>query len=76
MYLKLINNSFFYFLKKIIDENEVKNNAVFPVSIPLVAGPSASTLSVLISKDIDFTMVSFYTQIFPLILTLFLKEKV
>ena len=48
--------------------------AVFPISIPLVAGPSAITLSVLISKDINYTMVSFYTQIFPLVLTLFLTS--
>ena len=59
---------------ELIDEHELNNLAVFPISIPLVAGPSAITLSVLISKDINFTMVSFYTQIFPLILTLFLTS--
>ena len=59
---------------ELIDENELNNLAVFPISIPLVAGPSAITLSVLISKDINFTMVSFYTQIFPLVLTLFLTS--
>ena len=59
---------------ELIDENELNNLAVFPISIPLVAGPSAITLSVLISKDINYTMVSFYTQIFPLVLTLFLTS--
>ena len=59
---------------ELIDEHELNNLAVFPISIPLVAGPSAITLSVLISKDINFTMVSFYTQIFPLVLTLFLTS--
>ena len=59
---------------ELIDEHELNNLAVFPISIPLIAGPSAITLSVLISKDIDFTMVSFYTQIFPLVLTLFLTS--
>ena len=59
---------------ELIDEHELNNLAVFPISIPLIAGPSAITLSVLISKDINFTMVSFYTQIFPLILTLFLTS--
>ena len=59
---------------ELIDENELNNLAVFPISIPLVAGPSAITLSVLISKDISFTIVSFYTQIFPLVLTLFLTS--
>ena len=52
----------------------MNNLAVFPISIPLVAGPSAITLSVLISKDIEYTIVSFYTQIFPLVLTLFLTS--
>ena len=33
---------------EIIDETQLKSLAVFPVSIPLVAGPSAITLSVLI----------------------------
>ena len=59
---------------ELIDEQELNSLAVFPISIPLVAGPSAITLSVLISKDIDYTMVSFYTQIFPLVLTLFLTS--
>ena len=59
---------------ELIDEHELNNLAVFPISIPLVAGPSAITLSVLISKDISFTIVSFYTQIFPLVLTLFLTS--
>ena len=61
---------------ELIDEHELNNLAVFPISIPLVAGPSAITLSVLISKDINFTMVSFYTQIFPLVMTLFLTSKI
>ena len=61
-------------VNELIEEHELNNLAVFPISIPLVAGPSAITLSVLISKDINFTMVSFYTQIFPLVLTLFLTS--
>ena len=59
---------------ELIEEHELNTLAVFPISIPLVAGPSAITLSVLISKDINYTMVSFYTQIFPLVLTLFLTS--
>ena len=59
---------------ELIEEQELNSLAVFPISIPLVAGPSAITLSVLISKDINYTMISFYTQIFPLILTLFLTS--
>ena len=59
---------------EILDDKNLNNIAVFPISIPLIVGPSALTLSVLISKDINFTMVSFYTQIFPLVLTLFLTS--
>ena len=36
--------------EKILDENQIKNIAVFPLSIPLVAGPSAITLSVWFQK--------------------------
>ena len=49
---------------ELIDEQDINHIAVFPISIPLVAGPSAITLSVLISEDINFSAVSFYTQIF------------
>ena len=35
---------------ELIDDHEINNLAVFPISIPLVAGPSAITLSILISK--------------------------
>ena len=44
--------------------------AVFPISIPLIAGPSAITLSVLISKNFDYSLQSFYFNVSPLILTL------
>jgi len=59
---------------ELMEEQDINHIAVFPISIPLVAGPSAITLSVLISQDINFSAVSFYTQIFPLILTLFLTS--
>ena len=48
--------------------------AVFPISIPLVAGPSAITLSILISKDIELTITTFNQQILPIILILFLTS--
>ena len=60
--------------KKILDMNEIKNIAVFPVSIPLVAGPSAITLSVLISKNFNYSTLDFYQKIFPLIINLFLTS--
>ena len=60
--------------KKILDINEIKNIAVFPMSIPLVAGPSAITLSVLISKNFNYSTLDFYQKIFPLIIILFLTS--
>ena len=60
--------------KKILDINEIKNIAVFPISIPLVAGPSAITLSVLISKNFNYSTLDFYQKIFPLIIILFLTS--
>ena len=58
----------------IIDDKDLNDLAVFPISIPLIAGPSAITLSVLISKNFDYSFASFYQQIFPLILILFLTS--
>ena len=60
--------------EKILDENQIKNIAVFPLSIPLVAGPSAITLSVLISKNFDYSILDFYQKIFPLIIILFMTS--
>ena len=57
-----------------MNEQDLRSLAVFPISIPLVAGPSAITLSVLISQNMNFSFVNFYIQIFPLILTLFLTS--
>ena len=55
----------------IFDQNKLTDLAVFPISIPLVAGPSAITLSVLVSKNLDFTLNSFLNQYFPIIIILF-----
>tara|TARA_X000001036_G_scaffold216935_1_gene203070 strand:+ start:379 stop:1005 length:627 start_codon:yes stop_codon:yes gene_type:complete len=52
----------------VIDENSIKNIAIFPMSIPLIVGPSAMTLSVLISKDLSLDFESIYTNIIPMIL--------
>ena len=52
------------------DDFSIDSIAVFPISIPLIAGPSAITLSVLISKNFDYTLGSFYFNISPIILTL------
>lgn len=46
--------------------------SIFPISIPLIVGPSAITLSILISENFDFSFTTIYVQILPLILVIFL----
>ena len=58
------------------DEYSIDSIAVFPISIPLIAGPSAITLSVLISKNFDYTFESFYFNISPIILTLLVTSMI
>ena len=48
---------------EILDDNQIKNIATFPLSIPLVAGPSAITLSVLISKDLSISSALTFTSL-------------
>ena len=54
----------------ILDDKNLNNIAVFPISIHLIVGPSALTLSVLISKNFNYSMIDFYTQFLPMILIL------
>ena len=58
----------------ILDDKNLNNIAVFPISIPLIVGPSALTLSVLISKNFNYTTLDFYTQFLPMILILMLTS--
>ena len=58
----------------ILDDKNLNNIAVFPISIPLIVGPSALTLSVLISKNFNYSMLDFYTQFLPMILILMLTS--
>ena len=58
----------------LLEDNPIDGIAVFRLSIPLIAGPSAITLAVLISKNFDYTLKSFYFQISPIILSLFLTS--
>lgn len=60
--------------EEILDDKNLNNIAVFPISIPLIVGPSALTLSVLISKNFNYTMLDFYTQFLPMILVLMLTS--
>ena len=56
------------------NEKQINNLAVFPISIPLVVGPSAITLSVLISKDFEYKLVNLLTNILPIFLILLLTS--
>ena len=60
--------------EEILDDKNLNNIAVFPISIPLIVGPSALTLSVLISKNFNYTTLDFYTQFLPMILILMLTS--
>tara|TARA_B100000287_G_scaffold140289_1_gene132154 strand:+ start:349 stop:969 length:621 start_codon:yes stop_codon:yes gene_type:complete len=62
------------FSVEILDDKNLKNIAVFPISIPLIIGPSALTLSVLISENFNYSLLDFYTQFFPMILILMLTS--
>ena len=59
---------------EILDDKNLNNIAVFPISIPLIVGPSALTLSVLISKNFNYSMLDFFTQFLPMILILMLTS--
>ena len=59
---------------EILDDNSVKSMAVFPISIPLIAGPSVITLSVLISENLSLSFNSFYTQFLPTLIILLITS--
>jgi len=58
--------------KKIINDklnNQfLRSYIIFPIAVPLVVGPSAITLAILISEKFTFSIVNFFYQILPLIL--------
>ena len=57
-----------------LDDKNIKNIAVFPISIPLIVGPSALTLSVLISDTFSYSFLDFYTLVLPMLLILALTS--
>jgi len=59
---------------EILDDNSIKSMAVFPISIPLIAGPSVITLSVLISENLSLSFNSFYTQFLPTLIILLITS--
>jgi len=59
---------------KVDYEKNISNLAVFPISIPLVVGPSAITLSVIISKDFEYKFLNIFTNILPILTILLLTS--
>ena len=51
-----------------ISDDYLISFAIFPLSVPLIVGPSAITLSILISENIEINFFDFFTKIFPLII--------
>ena len=39
---------------------------IFPITIPLIIGPSAITLSILISENFSFNFLNLYTKVLPI----------
>ena len=62
------------FSDEMLDDKNIKNIAVFPISIPLIVGPSALTLSVLISDTFSYSFLDFYTLVLPMLLILALTS--
>ena len=60
--------------EKLVDKNindeYLISFAIFPVAIPLIVGPSAITLSILISENLVISFVDIYTKILPIIIVL------
>ena len=54
-------------IKKNINDDYLMSLAIFPISIPLIIGPSAITISILISENFKPIFFDIYTKIFPLI---------
>ena len=51
---------------KKINEDFLIAFIIFPITIPLIIGPSAITLSILISENFSFSFLNLYTKILPI----------
>ena len=51
---------------KKINEDFLIAFIIFPITIPLIIGPSAITLSILISENFSFNFLNLYTKILPI----------
>ena len=57
-------------VNKNINDEYLISFAIFPVAIPLIVGPSAITLSILISENLVISLIDIYTKILPIIIVL------
>tara|TARA_B100000989_G_C19492570_1_gene450507 strand:- start:758 stop:1381 length:624 start_codon:yes stop_codon:yes gene_type:complete len=55
-----------------INEDYLLAFIIFPITIPLIIGPSAITLSILISENFFFNFVNLYTKILPIFIIIIL----
>ena len=53
-------------VEKKINEDFLIAFIIFPITIPLIIGPSAITLSILISENFSFNFLNLYTKILPI----------
>ena len=59
-------------IQKNINDDYLISFSIFPIAIPLIAGPSVITLSILISEDFTLNFFDIYTKLFPLYIVIFL----
>ncbi|MDB3996400.1 MarC family protein [Gammaproteobacteria bacterium] len=52
-----------------IDDETIKSIAIFPLSIPLIAGPGAMATSLLISKESYFSLAEGFISYLPILIT-------
>ena len=56
------------FVNDKLNNQFLQSYIIFPIAVPLVVGPSAITLAILVSEKFTFSIANFFYQILPLIL--------
>ena len=56
------------FVNDKLNNQFLQSYIIFPIAVPLVVGPSAITLAILISEKFVYSIANFFYQILPLIL--------
>ncbi len=55
------------FVNDKLNNQFLQSYIIFPIAVPLVVGPSAITLAILVSEKFTFSIANFFYQILPLI---------